>query len=678
MRWYRSLFLSVATLYLAAIGRDQFDDWVEATVIPPLVIETGAEVLDRDGDLLRAYQVDDGRWRLAAGVADVDDTYLRMLVAYEDKRFFEHPGVDLIAVARAGAQALRYQRMVSGASTLTMQTARLLEDSGTGKWDGKLRQARLALALERKLSKHDILNLYLQRAPFGGNLEGVRAASLAYFGKEPRRLTPSQSALLVALPQAPEARRPDRNAVAAHKARDRVLARMQSAGVVDGETVRAAMSEPSPTVRLPFPLVAPHLADRTLARVAGLQIKTSIDGAFQRSLEHLAKQAVRGKDDQLSIALVAADHATGDIIASVGSPDFKDDRREGYVDMTRALRSPGSTLKPFVYGLGFDRGMIHPETLMDDRPQSFGTYAPVNFDGQFRGQLRVREALQQSLNLPVVSLLDSIGPANLTVALRRTGARIEVPGGQPGLATGLGGLGINLHDLVQTYAGLARGGQSVRLSEVKRDEATLPTRIIGERSAWYVTDIMSGIVPPAQSREQEIAYKTGTSYGHRDALAIGYDGRHVIGVWMGRPDGTPVPGAFGASLAAPVLFEAFERLKTQPDPLPAAPSDALLLSNAELPKPLQNFKGRGETLSDPDRPKIAFPPNGAKIAAQNDGLFVQIRDGAPPFSWLANGSSVAANSWDRQMEIAANGRGYLTVTVVDAKGRSAKTQVFVD
>ncbi len=678
MTWHRAIFGSAAALFLAAVGRDQFDDWVDATVIPPLVIETGAEVLDRHGDLLRAYQVDDGRWRLQADVASVDAGYLRMLVAYEDKRFYEHAGIDVVAIARAAGQAIRYRRMVSGASTLTMQTARLLEDSGTGRWEGKLRQARLALALERRLTKAEILNLYLQRAPFGGNLEGVRAATLAYFGKEPVRLTQAQSALLVALPQAPEARRPDRRVQAAHRARDRVLERMEKAGVIDAGTAEAAMTEAPAEGRKSFPLTAPHLADRVLADAVGARVETTIDGPLQRSLERLAQQSVRVQDRQLSIAIVVADHRTGEVLASVGSPDFNDDAREGYVDMTRALRSPGSTLKPFVYGLGFDRGMVHPETLMNDRPQSFGTYAPVNFDGQFRGQLRVREALQQSLNLPVVSLLDGIGPSNLSGALRRAGAQIEVPGDQSGLAIGLGGLGVSLHDLVQAYASLARGGQTIALSETPKDGAPLGSRLLSQKSAWYVTDILSGIAPPANAREREIAYKTGTSYGHRDTLAIGYDGRHVVGIWMGRPDGTPVPGAFGAAIAAPVLFQAFERLKTQADPLAAAPVDALLVSNAELPKPLRTFKGRGQILGEPDRPKIAFPPNGAKIASQGDGLYVQIRNGAPPFSWLANGAPVAANSWERQMEIAATGRGYLTVTVVDAKGRSAKTQVFVD
>ena len=678
MRWHRAILTGAASLYLAAVGRDQFDDWIDATVIPSLVIETGRQVLDRNGDLLRAYQVDNGRWRLNADVTSVDPDYIRMLVAYEDKRFYSHSGVDLIALGRAISQAIRYRRMVSGASTLTMQTARLLEESGTGKWQGKLRQARLALALERTLNKAEILNLYLQRAPFGGNLEGVRAASLAYFGKEPRRLTPAQSALLVALPQAPESRRPDRSPDAAHQARDRVLARLHDAGVIDAETAQTATTERPAIGRRDFPLLAPHLSDRLIRGTTHNRIETNIDRLLQRSLEQLAHQAVRPLDGHLSIAIVVADHQSGEVLASVGSPDFANDAREGFVDMTRALRSPGSTLKPLVYGLGFDRGMIHPETLIDDRPQSFGTYAPVNFDGQFRGQLRVREALQHSLNLPVVSLLDQIGPANLSAALRKAGVQADVPGDQPGLAIALGGLGLSLHDLVQLYAGLAQGGRSVGLRELANALPSKATRIISPKSAWYVTDILSGIAPPISARTKEIAYKTGTSYGHRDTLAVGFDGKHVIGVWMGRPDGTPVPGAFGAVIAAPVLFQAFERLKSQPDPLPPAPSDALMLSNADLPKPLRNFKGARDVLTDLNRPQIAFPPDGAKIAAQSEGVFVQIRNGAPPFSWLANGKPVAAQSWERQLQIAATGQGFLTVTVVDAKGRSARTEVFVD
>src|SRR5690606_22239126 len=427
----------------AALARDAADLWIDRTVLPHLTVATGVEVTARDGSLLRAFTVADGRWRLEPGA--VDPGFLAMLVAYEDRRFYRHAGVDPLALLRAGWQAAANGRVVSGGSTLTMQVARLLEESGTGRLSGKLRQIRVALALERRLGKDDILGLYLRLAPYGGNLEGIRAASLAYFGKEPRRLTPSESGLLVALPQSPEGRRPDRAAEAAKAARARVLARLAAAGALPGD--RDLRSEPVPTARRPFPALAPHLAERLRREdPTARRIATTIDPALQRSLEALAARAARSSPARASLAILVADHRTGEILASVGSPDWTDAARAGFVDMTRALRSPGSTLKPFVYALAFDEGLAHPETLIEDRPLSFGTYAPQNFDRSFRGTVTAREALQLSLNIPVVSLTEALGPARLLAALRRAGAEPVLPGGEPGLAVALGGVGITLED----------------------------------------------------------------------------------------------------------------------------------------------------------------------------------------------------------------------------------------
>ena len=242
-RW---IFAVAAGLWLTATVRDFGDGWIAATVLPPLALETSVEVLDRSGTLLRAYTVADGRWRLAVDRAAVDPAYIAMLLAFEDKRFADHGGVDLQAMARAVAQAVWNGRIVSGGSTLTMQVARLLEESGTGKVSGKLRQIRVALALERRLTKDQILQLYLLLAPYGGNLEGVRAATLSYFGKEPRRLTPAEVALLVAIPQSPETRRPDRHPDAAKAARARVLDRAIGAGIIDADQGRAALQNPFP------------------------------------------------------------------------------------------------------------------------------------------------------------------------------------------------------------------------------------------------------------------------------------------------------------------------------------------------------------------------------------------------------------------------------------------------
>ncbi|MCC6306191.1 MAG: penicillin-binding protein 1C, partial [Rhodobacteraceae bacterium] len=570
------LVLLALALWAVGLGRDRLDAWVAATVLPPAVVATGVEVVDRDGRLLRAYTVADGRWRLPARADEVDRGYLAMLVAYEDRRFWRHAGVDPLALLRAGWQALRAGRPVSGGSTLTMQVARLLEESGTGRWSGKLRQIRVALALERRLDKAAILGLYLDLAPMGGNLEGVRAAALAWFGKEPRRLTPAEAALLVALPQAPEARRPDRAPAAARAARDRVLVRLAGAGVLDASAAAAAQGEPVPAARRPFPALAAHLADRLVAEAPLLRRHaTTIDAGLQARLERLAADTVAGEAERLSIAILVADHATGAILAEVGSAGYTDAARDGFVDMTRALRSPGSTLKPLVYGLAFDRGLAHPETLIVDRPVAFGTYAPQNFDRSFHGTVRVREALQLSLNIPVVLVTEALGPETLLAALRRAGIAAEVPGGQPGLAVALGGVGVSLEGLVTLYGGLARGGAVVPL-HARAAAGGAPRRLISPEAAWHLGDILSGMPPPPGAPASRLAYKTGTSYGHRDALALGFDGRHVAGVWLGRADGTAVPGAFGAGTAAPVLFETFARLKAALDPLPPPPPATLI------------------------------------------------------------------------------------------------------
>ncbi|MFZ5749604.1 MAG: penicillin-binding protein 1C [Pseudomonadota bacterium] len=661
--------LLAAALCAAGIGRDLCDGWIDRTVLPALAVTTSTEVVARDGTLLRAYTVADGRWRLDPG--PVDPLYRTMLVAYEDPRFRAHAGVDPVALMRAAAQSALAGRVVSGGSTLTMQVARLLEQSGTGRLSGKLRQIRVALALERRLSKDQILDLYLRLAPYGGNVEGVRAASLLWFGKEPARLTAAEAALLVALPQSPETRRPDRNPGAARAARDRVLDRMAREGVIDRAEAEAARGEAMPDRRRSFPALAPQLADR-LRRgdPTARRLDTTLDARLQRSLEDLAARSASGR---LSMAIVVADHRSGEILASVGAADWADDRG-GFLDMTQALRSPGSTLKPFVYGLAFDDGLIHPETLIDDRPAAFGTYAPQNFDRRFRGTVPVRQALQESLNLPVVSLTERLGPDRLLTALDRTGAVTRLQG-QPGLAVALGGLGISLRDLVQAYAALARQGLPVRLSETPGRGGALSGRLFGPVAAWYVTDILAGLPPPPNAPRNRLAYKTGTSYGHRDVLAIGFDGRHVAGLWMGRPDGTPVPGAFGADLAAPLLFEVFARIKPALDPLPPPPPAALILPNARLPQPLRAFHRGTDPVAAPDAPEVAFPPDGALVETGGTGLVAKVRDGTPPFTWLADGAPLAVAERGRETALPIRGPGFVTLSVIDAQGRSARVSV---
>lgn len=673
-----ALIWLVAVLLGLAIARDGLDRWVSATELSPSAVALGVEVVARDGSLLRAFPVADGRWRLTPG--PVDPGFVAMLLAYEDHRFYRHNGVDPLAALRALGQALTSGRVVSGGSTLTMQVARLLEEGPTGNLVGKLRQIRVALALERRLNKAEIMDLYLRLAPYGGNLEGVRAASLSYFGKEPRRLTAAESALLVALPQAPESRRPDLHPIRAEAARNRVLARLVARGALEPDRAVAATREPVPRARRPFPALAPLLTDRLrVANPGVLHIATTIDPALQRAAEALARRAVSGQAANVSAALIMADHQSGEILAHVGAAVWAEGARGGFVDMTAAPRSPGSTLKPFVYALAFDDGLAHPETLIEDRPLAFGAWRPQNFDRRFRGTVTLREALHASLNIPVVSLTEALGPARLLSALDRAGVATDLPGGQPGLAVSLGGVGVSLEGLVQAYAALARLGAPIRLSPQPGQAEVLPQRLFGAVAAWHVADVLAGLAPPNGAAPDRIAYKTGTSYGHRDALALGFDGRHVAGVWLGRPDGTPVPGAFGGDLAAPILFELFDRAKARPDPLPPPPPATLILPNARLPQPLQRFRPRDALFSGTaiGAPDLRFPPDGAEVDASSGGLAVKLSGGTPPFTWLANGAPVALAIRSREAILPMSGPGFVTLTVIDAGGMSATAAIRV-
>lgn len=673
----RFLFVLAAGLGLAAFSHDRLTQWVDATVLPPLQVQTSVEVLDRNGALLRAYTVADGRWRLNVSLSKVDPDYIAALLAYEDKRFYDHNGVDAQALLRAAFQAVWNGQVVSGGSTLTMQVARLLEEGTTGQIDGKLRQIRVALALERRLTKQDILALYLHLAPYGGNLEGIRAATLSYFGKEPLRLTPAEAALLVAIPQSPETRRPDRFVEHATDSRDRVIARALRDGLIDDEQMKAARTEAVPAMRRAFPALAPHMSDRIIAEEPAQSLhQLTLDKTLQTKLERLALDVVASRGDKLQVAIVVADHASGEVLASVGSAAFRADRRAGFIDMTRAIRSPGSTLKPLIYGLAFDEGLAHPETLIEDKPTDFNGYKPQNFDRQFRGTIRVREALQESLNIPVVALTDALGPAKLLTSLDKAGVKYDLPGGQPGLAIALGGIGVSLEDMVQLYASIARGGVSLPLTHQMQAQREEGQRVLTTASAWQIGDILAGLAPPPGAPENRLAYKTGTSYGHRDAWAIGFDGRNVIGIWMGRPDGTPIPGAFGADLAAPVLFQAFARLKPSLDPQPEAPPSTLLVANAQLPQPLQHFRSRNAAFEPAkDAPEVAFPPDGAEVELLPEGLLVRVSGGKAPFTWLANGQPVAVSLATREAMLASLGKGFITLSVIDAEGRSARTKI---
>lgn len=645
---------------------------------PPLarVRDVSPVVLDRNGEWLMAFTTRQGTWRLEARLDEIDPEFQRRLIAIEDERFWFHPGVDPIALTRATVSYARSGRVTQGGSTITMQLARLLEPRPRT-IQSKLIEIIRAIQIERRWSKREILAAYLTMAPYGGNLEGVRAASRAYFQRDPQWLDDAEMALLIALPQAPEARRPDRRPQAARAARDRVLGMFVSAGLINERRAEEGRQVAIPA-RSPFPYSAPH-ASYALVRAHPGEgvIQSSLDATLQRDLEALARRHVAGleRDAQIAILAVRLDDRT--VRARIGGAGT--DRAGGYIDMTRAIRSPGSALKPFLYAIAFDEGIAAPETLVRDAPRRFGGYLPENFDRRFHGDVTLEDALRHSLNLPAVATLERIGANRFHAALRRAGADVRLPRraiAEPGLALALGGVGMTLEDLVQLYAALGDGGQARPLVVEAEPGLSFSRRFVREDTAERVLEILAssphpaGRVPSVVAQgAPSVAFKTGTSYGFRDAWSVGVANGYAIGVWVGRPDGAPRPGATGRSEALPVLFEAFDLLGVPEEPQrreredeDAAPGIARLETEQQ------------EGLS------ILFPPSGAEVlvldyGAQSRGLSLSARGGRGPLTWYAEGERVASEPTSGRSIWRPSAPGFYDVTVVDANGESRSVRV---
>jgi penicillin-binding protein 1C len=574
----RRLRLAAAALLALLLLLDQ-------ALPPPLPpADSGMVVLARDGSALRQWPGADGRWRHAVTPQEVSPLYLQALLTYEDRWFHWHPGINPVALARAAWQWWVHGRVVSGGSTLTMQVARLLDPPPAGRTrtpGAKLRQMLRALQLELRLSKQEILTLYLNHAPMGGIVEGVEMASRAYLGKSSRELSHADAALLTALPQAPSRLRPDRAAAAAQQARDKVLARMAAQGVwsaalvadarietVVAQPLRAAWLAPLAAQRvrnavrshgLPAAIVRSHGPAAATERSRSVAtVPTTLDAELQATVEQLLLDRVHLLPPRVSMAALVMDNDSLDVLAYAGSADFADRERAAHVDMVRGVRSPGSTLKPFLYAMALDDGLIHSESLLVDAPQSFGGYEPGNFQASFNGPVSVSEALQRSLNVPAVDLLDRLGPARLAAQLRSAGMKLRLPANAPpNLSLILGGGGTTLEELVGAYRALARGGVAGR-PRLQPDAPHQEARLMSEGAAFIVRDILEGgghPDRPLQEGARRVAWKTGTSFGFRDAWALGVTGRYTLGVWVGRPDGTPNPGFFGANVAAPLLHD---------------------------------------------------------------------------------------------------------------------------
>ncbi len=654
---------------------------------PPLEKADQVSILvhDRHERPLRALPLANGTWRLQADLDEIDPVFIEALLEVEDQRYWSHGGVDWFGMMRAAFSSAKAGRVVSGGSTITMQTARLLEPRPRT-IPSKIIEMFRAHQLEARLSKQEVLELYLTLAPYGGNIEGIRAASWRYFGRAPDRLSDDQIALLIALPQSPEVRRPDLRPKGAEAGRKSIIAKLERLGYLDERRAEEARQAPLPVSWTPFPNYAWHASARA-AYGADRDVLSTLDAGLQFELEAIASRAAEAQGTDVQVSMIVVDIPTRAVRASVGSADRS--RPGGWLDLTAQARSPGSTLKPFIYAIAFDDGAASPATKIADLPKRFAAYQPENFDRMFRGDVTISEALQHSLNVPAVLMLDRIGPERFAASLELAGALPRISGGakrDAGLALALGGAGMTARELAILYAALGDGGKAKPLiwqeDQIKASVAASGYRLMSADSAKKTLQILQNTPAPEgrmpgrlTQNAPDIAFKTGTSYGFRDAWAAAVSGQQAIVVWVGRADGAPRPGQTGRKAALPILFEVADRAVQALGQ--STPSEHRLQTKSS--SPAIGAMTRFEPESAP--PEILFPPKDAELwAGAVNGKaarpFVFAGRGAGALRWYVDGHPVALDAgglpaWS------PSAPGFYNISVIDEHGRKQAVKVRV-
>lgn len=715
------LSLSLSLLGLDAYFPPKLDRFHNSS---PLLYDSG-------GALLSVALSKDEYWRIKASIEGVDPLFLKMLIHYEDKRFNYHPGIDPLAMSRAVFQWIKAGRVISGGSTITLQTVRLLEPRKRS-ISSKLIECLRALQLEAHFSKNEILEMYLSLAPYGGNLEGITAASLSYFGKEPRYLRASEAALLVVMPQLPNHLRAEIYPKRAKRFRDKVIHRLTQQGILTEKAGREAEEEAVPLKKLSFPRYALHVLYgiqnfdmntntntniNTKKNTNTKQIfnpinKSTLNKTLQVQVENLLKSELAFLESTQTVAVLIVENKTRAIRAYVGNADFFDENRRGQVNMVEHVRSPGSTLKPFIYGLGFDDGIIHPETILEDIPTVYGDYAPSNFKDIFHGEVTVREALQQSLNIPAITILDKIKPGRFVAQLENCGVKlhfkrdhIKRDQARASLPIALGGLGITLRDLTSLYVSLGNQGEFLPISLWEKDLKKVPNQdLLSPFATWHINHILEGTFAPEGfvngniTEGPVIAYKTGTSYGFRDAWAMGYTKDYTIGVWVGKPDGSPSLHQTGRQNAAPILFKLMRFLPTPTERLTSCPEplNPLSLMPNELPISLRKveFMKKKKAARGENAFNIQFPKEGMIINAMNgeshaingvtneingetdtlnldiEPVTLIVKGGKAPFYLMINGKPQTGKFYSSNLKWQPEMLGFHEISVIDSAGHA--------
>ncbi len=548
-------------------------------------------VLDRDGELLGASIAEDGQWRF--GVAEaVPGKFAAAITCFEDRRFYSHPGIDPLALARAAVSNLRRGRVVSGGSTLTMQVVRLSRRGRPRTLAEKAKEAVLALRLTLSLSKAQVLGLYAAYAPFGGNTVGLDAAAWRYFGRDARQLSWAETATLAVLPNSPSLVHPGRNRERLLAKRNRLLDALRERGAIDALSADLAKQEPLPLAPAPLPMLAPHLVARVRSERKATSfragdtspwVRTTLRKAVQERANGILARHQRflAGNGVWNAAALVLDTATGEVLAYVGNrwPPGAGEHGE-HVDVVPAPRSTGSILKPLLYASMLEAGEVLPAQLVPDVPTHIGSFHPENFDRDYAGAVPAAQALARSLNVPAVRMLRAHGTGRFCAVLRRLGiTTLTRPGEHYGLALILGGAEGTLWDVTGVYAGLARSALASTAAEARQAfhpplfdagpeaQGGAANAPLGPAASYLTLQAMLEVERPgdelawrAFGSARKIAWKTGTSYGFRDAWAVGVDPRHAVGVWVGNADGEGRPGLTGHSAAAPILFELMSAL----------------------------------------------------------------------------------------------------------------------
>jgi len=518
-------------------------------------------VISSDGQILRSFGDKQGVHRYLTDPDKVDAFYLQMLLHYEDRWFYYHPGINPIALLRAALQWLYHGEIISGGSTLTMQVARLI-DPHPRSITGKFQQMWRALQLEWYFSKQEILTMYLNLAPYGGNIEGIEAATRRYFNKSANEINKNEAALLVVLPQKPSLYRPDRYPLTARAMRDKVLWRSVESDLLSGEEARLLVQEPVRLTHSKNQILAPLLSRQLKKKYPTKHvIETTLDFDIQSRLARLLSHRKGSLPDKTSAAVLVVNNRTSQVIGYQASVDFYDSSRFSHVNMIEAVRSPGSTLKPFIYGMAFDHGLIHSESLLSDIPTSFHGYKPRNLNGRYSGAVSVSTALKKSLNVPLIQVLNRVKVGEVDQQFLRAGVKLKHR--QANLSIGLGGTGTTLWELAKMYRSLANRGQVGELTLLKNDSPSSDKALLSPQSSWVMFSILSSLSAPDRvipEARRQIAWKTGTSYGYRDFWSIGVSPDFTVAVWVGRPDSGPLVGFLGATKAAPLMFDVFDLL----------------------------------------------------------------------------------------------------------------------